>query len=216
MISEGVLSMSAILGAPKQIVKGLPNTFRFNLGRMTTMADRIRRAREDAGLNKSQLARAVGVSAPTVTDWENGTILTLKAENLFPLAAALKRTPEWILSGREPRSQPSTSMVAESAPPIYRVRPEHNVTWRLSVTDEGLGQLIAKETLKRGFLDLRLEKCPKSGEWSVVKSGWQPLNTMKAPHPATLLRAVALLLESYTEPALLENNASQRPSAPSE
>lgn len=45
--------------------------------------DRLKAARVASGMSKSEFARAMGVSAPTVTDWERGKILTLKAENLI-------------------------------------------------------------------------------------------------------------------------------------
>lgn len=45
--------------------------------------DRLKEARIASGMSKSQFARAMGVSAPTVTEWENGKIQTLKAENLI-------------------------------------------------------------------------------------------------------------------------------------
>lgn len=90
------------------------------------------------------------------------------------------------------------------------------MTWRLEVTPDGIAQLISKFVQRDGFIELRIEKCPDSGEWIVTKSGWQPIDTMKAPRPGTLLRAIALLLESYTEPVLLEDNTSQRRLEPPE
>lgn len=69
------------------------------------------------------------------------------------------------------------------------------MTFRLEVTPEGILQLIAKKVFQRGYLDLRLEYDEESDEWCVVKSGWQPLNTFTDPSPATLLCAVALVLE---------------------
>ncbi len=38
------------------------------------------------------------------------------------------------------------------------------MNWRLEVTPEGLHQLIAKKTIQRGFLDLRIEQLPDSDE----------------------------------------------------
>jgi transcriptional regulator with XRE-family HTH domain len=70
---------------------------------MSTLAERITQARKLAGIKyKVDLARKVGVSAPTVTEWESGEIHELKADNLHRLAKVLCVRPEWILSGREP------------------------------------------------------------------------------------------------------------------
>lgn len=88
---------------------------------MSSMAERIKEAREENGLNKSEFARRVGVSAPTVLDWENGTITSIKTTNLLKACQALNRTPGWVLHGKEPRKLPPgtsyrnlTSMLSHS------------------------------------------------------------------------------------------------------
>ncbi len=71
---------------------------------MSTLAERIKQGREEIGLNKSQFARAVGVSAPTVTDWESGTIASIKVENVFKMSRVIHRPVDWIMSGKENRT----------------------------------------------------------------------------------------------------------------
>ena len=90
------------------------------------------------------------------------------------------------------------------------------MNWRLEITPEGILQLIAKKVFQRGYIDLRLEKIPDSDEWGVVKSGWQPLNELRGPSPALLLKAIAIILESYTETPETEGIRSQRLSGPKE
>ena len=82
---------------------------------MSTLAERIRGAREAAGIRyKSELARRVGVSSPTVTDWESGEINELKADNLFALCKVLNVRPEWLLSGRLPMHPQSPDRALEA------------------------------------------------------------------------------------------------------
>lgn len=66
---------------------------------METWYARLKKKREAAGLTKAQFSREVGVSSPTVTDWENG-VMRPKGDNLLKIARVLKTTPEWIMSGR--------------------------------------------------------------------------------------------------------------------
>lgn len=61
------------------------------------VANRIRRAREDAGLNQSELARALGVSPQTVQQWEKGG--GVRRTRIGELAAVLKVGPDWLLFG---------------------------------------------------------------------------------------------------------------------
>lgn len=64
-----------------------------------TWNTRLTHAREAAGITKSKLAVLVGVSPPTVTDWESGAIASLSAENLLALCDVLHMTPHWLMRG---------------------------------------------------------------------------------------------------------------------
>jgi transcriptional regulator with XRE-family HTH domain len=72
---------------------------------MNTIQERIKFARESAGLKKADLVRAVGVSAPTISDWESGKIKNIEGENLRKLANALKVNSDWLLTGKGPRNR---------------------------------------------------------------------------------------------------------------
>lgn len=92
--------MERILGIPKTNSQGIPNFFNVRLADMNTWHDRLKAAREQRGYNKSELARGVGVSNPTVTDWESGEIKKLEAENLLNLCDFLKISTKWLLLGK--------------------------------------------------------------------------------------------------------------------
>lgn len=62
---------------------------------------RLTQAREAKGIKKSAFAKLVGVSAPAVTDWENGTTKMIEGANLVKVCAALEVSPEWLLHGVE-------------------------------------------------------------------------------------------------------------------
>lgn len=52
------------------------------------LKDKIKELREKSGMNKADLARAVGISDVTVGYWENGKIKTMTSDNLISLAGA--------------------------------------------------------------------------------------------------------------------------------
>lgn len=52
---------------------------------MERINERIKRFREQAGMSQGALARAVGVSRPAVSKWENGDTENLKLGNLIRL-----------------------------------------------------------------------------------------------------------------------------------
>lgn len=62
---------------------------------------RLTQAREAKGIKKSALAKLIGVSAPTVTDWENGETKKIEGDNLIKVCAQLEISPEWLLNGKE-------------------------------------------------------------------------------------------------------------------
>lgn len=66
---------------------------------METWNKRLTKARADIGWSKTKLAQEVGVSNPTVTDWESGDIKKLEAENLLKICEVLSIRPRWLQFG---------------------------------------------------------------------------------------------------------------------
>ena len=64
---------------------------------MGTFGDLIREKREGRGLTQGQLAEAVGVSQPAVSDWENGVSYP-ETVRVPTVAKALRVTPAWLFS----------------------------------------------------------------------------------------------------------------------
>ena len=63
---------------------------------------RLTQAREAKNIKKSAFAKMVGVSAPTVTDWENGDTKMIEGSNLIKVCNILGIHPEWLLKGEGP------------------------------------------------------------------------------------------------------------------
>ena len=67
------------------------------------LASRLKSRRKKLGLSQSALADAVGVSQPTVANWEGGGHIPRRAA-LLRVAEALGRDTAWLLSG-EPAAE---------------------------------------------------------------------------------------------------------------
>lgn len=64
-----------------------------------TLGERIRHARESAGLSQSALSRLAGISGPAMVELENGLNIKPAASIVTALARALGVTRDWILTG---------------------------------------------------------------------------------------------------------------------
>lgn len=74
-----------------------------------TLADRIKLALEGPPKKtQAALAKACGVSAPSVNGWTSGESKTLEAANLLKAAAFLEVSPKWLAEGVGPMRQNSS------------------------------------------------------------------------------------------------------------
>lgn len=70
---------------------------------MKTLAERLRHAMEVLPPKKIKgvdLARAVGVKPPSVSDWLSGKSKTMEGENLLRAAKYLNVNPVWLATGK--------------------------------------------------------------------------------------------------------------------
>ncbi|MCY4612952.1 MAG: helix-turn-helix transcriptional regulator [Nitrospira sp.] len=84
---------------------------------MNTLTDRIRAAREEAGLSQTEVARALRISASAVNQWEQGFSKNIKLDHFFALAHLLGQDPLWLATGKlHPQARQT---VAKSPAPNY-------------------------------------------------------------------------------------------------
>jgi phage repressor protein C with HTH and peptisase S24 domain len=89
---------------------------------MTTLAERLTVAISRANLTKAELARRVGISAPSVNGWFTGKAKFLRGENLLAAAKALAVDEAWLATGKG-QMDPKASHRVEEVRPDYFVSP---------------------------------------------------------------------------------------------
>lgn len=67
---------------------------------LLSIAERVRMAREEAGLSCAELARRVGVRPSAAVQWEAEHGTTPSVENLSRIAAITRTAFEWLATGR--------------------------------------------------------------------------------------------------------------------
>jgi transcriptional regulator with XRE-family HTH domain len=80
---------------------------------LKTLGARLKQAREDAGLNQTELSTRSGVPQPTISQVEGGK-QSLDGENLVKLSLALRVRPEWLMANTGPRQDPMPKTGRES------------------------------------------------------------------------------------------------------
>lgn len=69
--------------------------------------NRIKKAREAKGISQKEVSLTLGVSAPTVSEWESGKKFP-STENLVALARLLETTTDYLLCESEPSEMPDS------------------------------------------------------------------------------------------------------------
>lgn len=124
---------------------------------MNTLAERLRYAMEVLPPKKIKgvdLARAVGVKPPSVSDWLSGKSKTMEGENLLRASKFLKVNPSWLASG--------TGDIQETVIPKFNQLDieEFKKKYNISESDEAV---LFSNIIEKPFL-------PSSKRWVPVKA----------------------------------------------
>ncbi len=124
---------------------------------MNTLAERLRYAMEVLPPKKIKgvdLARAVGVKPPSVSDWLSGKSKTMEGENLLRASKFLKVNPTWLASG--------TGDIQETVIPKFKQLDieEFKKKYNISESDEAV---LFSNIIEKPFL-------PSSKRWVPVKA----------------------------------------------
>lgn len=81
------------------------------------LSERIRAARQKAGLSQTELAKAIGVSASAVAQWESPVGTQPSLDHLLYVAQTTRVSLDWLASGNGTRS-PSKSKPSNEVPAV--------------------------------------------------------------------------------------------------
>lgn len=85
---------------------GTPNYFRRKVSPMS-IGSRVKAMRLAKGMNQKQLAKAAGISAPSLSDIENGVTKSLKADTALALGKVLECSTDWLNTGKGTPAAPA-------------------------------------------------------------------------------------------------------------
>ena len=97
---------------------------------------RIKQLRLVHGLSQKELASAIGISAPSLSDIENEITKSLKADTLLALSKALSCSPYWIYYGRDDNESIKEYQLIE----IFRVLDNPHQDALIALAKETLAQ----------------------------------------------------------------------------
>ena len=69
--------------------------------------------RKELGLLQSDVAKAVGVSDPTVSRWESGDIANMRRDKIEALAKVLRTDPYFIMTGEHAEKEKPAELIGE-------------------------------------------------------------------------------------------------------
>ena len=87
---------------------------------MTTLGKRIAQAREMVGLNQSELAKAIGVTKASVSQWEAEQTKNLRINNLFEVARITGADIYWLAVGAPPPPHTKAMVQFAKLPPEFQ------------------------------------------------------------------------------------------------
>jgi phage repressor protein C with HTH and peptisase S24 domain len=104
---------------------------------MKTLAERLRAALDESGMNQSELARRIGLTRGAVSLWLSGSTTSLAGDNLLSAAKMLGVSPNWLATGRgRMKPAPAKEMALDENPDYPAIR---RVKIKLSAGVTGFG-----------------------------------------------------------------------------
>lgn len=161
----------------------------YRLTRMTELKDRIKQARKSAGLTQRELALAVGVSQPVISQLESGE--NLQSVHLLKIADACQVDATWLSSGE---GDPSLSAAAVSGAAAGAVMGA--IASPLATAANLIGALLQSKAAK-GLSEEAREKIRRAAEEVQSGSDLQPSNVIPADFSRIRPRQGELLVPQY-------------------
>lgn len=160
-----------------------------------SISERIRVAMAAAGISQVELARACGVSPPSVHGWLSGKAKYLRGENLLRASKALGVSQDWLATGKGQMEASSDQRAMDGVPGAIPIR-------ALDDDDPEFTQIpMVKLRLSAGMTGFQTDPDVKQGATLSLRRQWVE---RAGYHPAKLI-AIPVKGESM-EPTLYEGD----------
>ena len=78
----------------------------YRIDSMNLLSERIEHILETTGISASDIARRVGVTSSTISQWKSGQTTNIRPDHLFALAELTGFEAKWIGTGKGPERPP--------------------------------------------------------------------------------------------------------------
>lgn len=85
-----------------------------DLGEQMKWNDRLRQARDQAGVSNTDIAKACKVKPASVTGWMTGDTVNIEAQNLLAACKLLNVSPFWVMLGEDKDKQAGITMLPQN------------------------------------------------------------------------------------------------------
>lgn len=198
---------------------------------MSNLATRLAEAMADNSVTQADLARACGVSPPSVHDWLSGKTRSLKSSSLLRASAFLRVRKEWLAEGRGPMRDTGDSAALEmvSNAPSTQLIPVAGVArlgengWYDEIGADGTQGYVDHHTRDPDAYVLRVRG---DSMYPAIRNGWYVVVEPSMALSGGIYAAVAMkdgrkmvkefLYQTQTEFVLQSVNGGDRLSIPKE
>lgn len=89
---------------------------------MSNWSERLKLRMRELGVTNAGLAREIGIAAPSVHAWVNGSRPGISGENLLRVARLLRVSPYWLMFGEVEAEAPVSSTSQAARPETEKLR----------------------------------------------------------------------------------------------
>ncbi|MCG9026732.1 helix-turn-helix domain-containing protein [Laribacter hongkongensis] len=137
------------------------------------LSDRLKLALAQSGKTRAELTKHIGIKAPSMTAWLDGTTKNIKSENLLKAAAFLGVSAEWLVSGKGEMKQEDWGAPIETP-----FRPVVVIDADDQADDRAI--IVPRYTLKASAgTGLPVLEIDTEGQPNYCRSGWAKKNGYK-------------------------------------
>lgn len=115
---------------------------------------RLKRARKERKATQVEVAKAAGISQPTLSDIETGETQELSARSLVGACVFLKVRPEWVMTGKGEMSIGEADHLTDDEKQLLKKYREASPRWRMALQHLAALRSDAQDEVSEGTMVL--------------------------------------------------------------